>query len=214
MAFTLTRRKIIITAIIVTLAIVALLLFSFRSAVTTWLSEGGIGGKTTGTSAKPVAGTLNDAQQEEVSQATVTAGNIYSNNSDVKGAIAAYDTYIESSNDGVVVASLLFNKGLLLLNAGEYDEALAVGMTLEASASSHSSAMLIGEAYAQLGDIDKAIQYYSLAIQRAETEIDTPPIDAAAAAQAAQKADNGDVSPSSSNNTLDGYRQRLEELQS
>jgi len=213
MPFIINRRRIItILAIIIGVAVIGLVLFSFRSTLVTWLTGNGTS-ETGALNTKPIAAALNEAQQQKVAEVTSVASTIYNNGGDVKGAVVAYDNYIKSSNDGVVVESLLFSKGLLLLNASKYDEALDVGMTLESSAPSDRSAMLIGEASAQLGDKNKAIEYYKLAIERAKKDLTAPPSDAEAEAAAAQKLDNNYTQVTPSSNTLDGYEQRLGELQ-
>lgn len=212
MTIRLRRKKIIIVGIVVAVILVAgAVVFIYREQLfhlSTTSSDAKSAASKSGNATK-----LSETQTKVVNQGDIAARNLYSDG-DVSGALEVYDEYIkQSSGDSQVVASLTFSKGLLLLNAGQYEEALAVGVSLEESAPSEESAMLIGEASAKLDNIDKAVTYYKLAIERHKKNIVLPPSDAAAEASAAKKA-GGDYTPSEpTDNTQRGYEMRLKELQ-
>lgn len=204
MAINITPTKIIIAVAAAVLTIGGVFLYIILS------QPQSLNVNTSGSTPSNTTNELSAEQSVKVQDSIALAEGVFSSTGNVEEAAAAYDKYISQINEPAVTAALSLSKGFLFLNAGQYNDALKVGTDLENSAPSHTSAMLIAEAYARLGDIAKATTFYALAIERAK-KLGVSPPDAEAEAEASTK--EGYSPPVSENNTTLRYQSRLLELQ-
>jgi tetratricopeptide (TPR) repeat protein len=207
MALRITRKKVIIF-------IVALVLIG--GGIAAYIFKDSLFGKSSSTSAIDLPATAKNVDLSNAVAVSKAADTAYYTSGDEKGAIALYDAAIQtnsSATDKTLLVEIYISKGILLLNAGRYSEALATGKVAEALLPNDRTAMIIAEGYAGMDDKTNAIAEYKIAIERAKAlPASLPPQDADAAA-AAKKAGNTTEDYSTTNNVVDGYTKRLEELQ-